>query len=389
MSKFFSEEYIEKFIPTNKAERTQMEVFFDFISNQIFKNDPFNIEDLAYLNNSDLLESLKYYIRYNKVTAKGTAKAYIGNLRKFFSNLENDYKIYNDVFVNGNFLPSFMNEAEIIISYLNDKEDSNTASDKECIEFEQIIKKSQKNYSYETAVLEIEQYIKNGFTGTIEQFGLILSICAAQFVIEYGFANRTIINIKNDDIDIEKGVVKRGIYELPIPNAIKSNLIEYLRIRTYLLDRIGINQDKLFIKYDGSAIDGSGATDKLFGGVICENESKASAPFAKRCIGRMIDAGLNYQLIHELTGYSKTIYDNACDFANKSNMINTQNKITEFILPKESESVRKIGYMDCPICGKKDIKAISDEFVLIKKSDNLLYIACKECGEKEKRKRSQ
>lgn len=143
----------------------------------------------------------------------------------------------------------------------------------------------------------------------------------------------------------------------------------------------------LSIKYNGNSIDGTGATDKLFGGVIGENKSKASAPFAKRCIGRMIDAGLNYKLIYELTGYKDTIYDNACDFANKNNIINTQNKITEFILPKKSDSVRKIGYMDCPLCGKKAIKAISDEFVLIKKPDGLLYIACKECGEKEKRKR--
>ena len=71
MDKFVPKEYIEKFIPTNRSEKTQMEVFFEFISAQIFNNEEYTVEDFVYLNNDDLLESLKYYIKCNKVTAKG------------------------------------------------------------------------------------------------------------------------------------------------------------------------------------------------------------------------------------------------------------------------------------------------------------------------------
>lgn len=388
MDKFIPEDYIERFIPTNKAEKTQMEVFFEFISTQIFDDKEYTIEDFVYLNNDDLLESLKYYIKRNKVTAKGTAKAYVVNLKNFFVNLENHYKINSDIFVNGNLLPSFIAESDKIISLLNDKEDNNMATNEECDNLVQKIKVAEQKYSYAAAVSEIDEYVESGYSGQLDKFRVILSICATQMVLEYGLANRTIIDIKMDDIDLENGIFKRSIYALPIPDAVKSNLNEYVRIRNYLLSKLEITQDKLFIKYDGNPIDAASAADRLFTGVMGENSSKASAPFAKRCIERMIDAGLNAQLICELTGYQSTVYKNACNFVNVNNLDNIQNKINEFITPTRSRSVRKIGYMDCPMCGKKSIKATSDEFVLIKKlGDDSLYLACKECGEREKGRR--
>lgn len=388
MDKFVPKEYIEKFIPTNRSEKTQMEVFFEFISAQIFNNEEYTVEDFVYLNNDDLLESLKYYIKRNKVTSKGTANAYLGYLGNFFDKLEGYYKVNSDIFVNGKFLQSLLDEADKIISLLNDKEDTNIATNEEYDNLVQKIKEAEHKYSFETAMSEIEKYVENGCSGKLEKFRLILSVCATQMLLEYGFANRTIIEIRTSDIDLENGVIKRGIYELPIPNSIKSNLKEYNKIRNYLLSKLDTTQDKLFIKYDGNAINGTEAADKLFGGVMGEDSSKASAPFAKRCIERMIDAGLNSQLIRELTGYSNDVYKNACDYVNENNVNNIQNKINEFIIPTQSRRVRKIGYVDCPMCGKKSIKATSDEFVLIRKlGDDSLYLACKECGEREKRKK--
>lgn len=390
MDKFVPKEYIEKFIPTNRSEKTQMEVFFEFISAQIFNNEEYTVEDFVYLNNDDLLESLKYYIKCNKVTAKGTAKAYLGYLKNFFVNLEGYYKVNSDIFVNGNFLQALWDEADKIISLLNDKEETNTniATNEEYDNLVQKIKEAEHKYSFETAMTEIDKYVENGCLGKLEKFRLILSVCATQMLLEYGFANRTIIEIRISDIDLEKGVIKREIYELPIPNSIKNNLNEFIKIRNYLLFKLETTQDKLFIKYDGNSISLAEAADKLFSGVMGDKSSKASKPFAKRCIERMIDAGLNSQVIRELTGYSNDVYQNACDFVNENNVNNIQNKINEFITPTQSKSVRKIGYVDCPMCGKKSIKATSDEFVLIRKpGDNSLYLACKECGEREKRKK--
>mgnify|MGYP003289213868 CR=1 FL=1 len=390
MDKFVPKEYIEKFIQTNKSEKTQMEVFFEFISAQIFNNEEYTVEDFVYLNKNDLLESLKYYIKRNKVTAKGTAKAYLGYLGNFFKNLASYYQVDSDIFVNGNFSQSLWDEADEIISLLNDKEETNTniATNEEYDNLVQKIKEAEQKYSFETAMSEIDKYVENGCSGKLEKFRLILSVCATQMLLEYGFANRTIIELKISNIDLESGIVKRGIYELPIPNSIKSNLKKYIKIRNYLLYKLEIMQDKLFIKYDGNAINGSEAADKLFGGVMGEDSSKASKPFARRCIQRMIDAGLNSKLIRELTGYKNDVYEKSCDYINENNVNNIQNKINEFIIPTQSRGVRKIGYVDCPMCGKKSIKAVANEFVLIRKpGDDFLYLACKECGEREKRKK--
>ena len=206
MDKFVPKEYIEKFIPTNRSEKTHMEVFFEFISAQIFNNEEYTVEDFVYLNNDDLLESLKYYIKCNKVTAKGTAKAYLGYLKNFFVNLDGYYKVNSDIFVNGNFLQTLWDEADTIISLLNDKEETNTniATNEEHDILVQKIKEAEHKYSFETAMSEIEKYVENGYSGKLENFRLILSVCATQMLLEYGFANRTIIEIRTSDIDFTK-----------------------------------------------------------------------------------------------------------------------------------------------------------------------------------------
>lgn len=383
MNKFLPEEYIKEFIPTNKAEKTQMEIFFDFISNYIFKGEEYSVEDFVYLNNNDLLESLKYYIKINKVTARGTASAYVGYLKNFFINL----KIDSDIFVNGDFLPEFWENEKKIISLLNEKEDKNIATDEEFKQLEQKINESEAKYSSKTAMIEVDKYFENGCTGRIDSFNLIRSICATQMILEYGFANRTIIEIQIDDIDFEKKIIKRGIYELPIPNQIINNLKEYVFIRHYLLSKLEVSQRNLFVKYDGNLIGTSESADMLFNKVMGEKSSKASTKYAKKCIERMVNFGLNAELIKEITGYGKDVYTKVCDFVNKNNIESIQSKITEFTIPSNDSVVRRIGYIDCPKCGKKAIKATSKELVLIKEpDDDSLYLACKECGGKAKRK---
>ena len=137
-----------------------MDVFFEFISTHLFNGEDYVVDDFAFLNETDLLESLNYYIKRNKVTAKVTAKAYIGNLRKFFAVLENQYNVHSDIFVNGDFLPSLLEKTNQIVSLLNDKENSNIASDEKYSEFLQKIEEIQSKYSYLEAIKEIDNYVK-------------------------------------------------------------------------------------------------------------------------------------------------------------------------------------------------------------------------------------
>ena len=143
-------------------------------------------------------------------------------------------------------------------------------------------------------------------------------------------------------------------------------------------------KEVLFIKCNGEEIESSSASDKLFGRVMGEESSKESSPYAYRCIERMIRAGFSLNMIREITGHSDTVYKNLCNFIESENSIHQ--KIIEFVLPRNTEKTWKKYYMNCPICGK-ELKAVSQNLVLIKKhNDEMLYLYCRECGEKEKAK---
>lgn len=80
MSEFVIDNYFEKFITTNKQEKTHIEVLLEFLKTNVFDGEAFEVEDFSLLNENDLLESLIYYIERNKITSKQTAKAYLGNV---------------------------------------------------------------------------------------------------------------------------------------------------------------------------------------------------------------------------------------------------------------------------------------------------------------------
>lgn len=396
-------DYIEKYITNNKQERTHAEVFFEFLSTQVFDNDVLDADDFSLLNENDLIRSLEYYIERNQITSKQTAGAYVGYLKKIFGNLENDYKIQNDVYVNGDFVRSFYLTVEKTTSKLNSRVNKDMATDEEYRELIEKIESAEQKYSYDTAVSEIDSqidiYIEKCEEYDLKRqinkrervpeeptilFRLIMSICATRMVVECGLRNSSIILINISDIDLDNGVIKRGKYSFPLSDDLQKDLYEYIRIRQYLLAKLEKNQEKLFIKCNGEAIESTSASDKLFGRVMGEESSKESSPYAYRCIERMIRAGFSLSVIREITGYSDTVYKNLCGFIESEQSI--QQKIVEFVLPRNAEKTWKKHYINCPICGK-EIKAVSQNLVLIKKdNDEILYLYCRECGEKEKAK---
>ena len=110
MTEFIVEEYYEKY-----QKKTYLDVFFDFLKNK-FESDKIDLEYFASVNEVDLLESLDYFILIRKVTARRTALTYIGKLKILFGDLENQYGVKNDIFVNGNFLPGFQEKVNNKVS---------------------------------------------------------------------------------------------------------------------------------------------------------------------------------------------------------------------------------------------------------------------------------
>lgn len=387
MVRFVPAQYIEKFVVSNLHEKAQMNVFFKYVSSVIFDNDDYIVEDFALLIDDELVESLEYYIQKNRVTAKQTARAYLGNLKNFFSNLEIHYNTYNDYFSNGDFKPIVYEKAEKIIETLNATVNSETASDDEYTNLAKRIEECAHQYSYDVGKHEIDRFVNNRTTDLPNMFRLIRSVCAMRMVCEYGIKNSEIIRIKQDDVDLEAGTIKRGKYTLPLPFELKKDITEYIKIRQYLLSNLEKTNERLFIKHDGESISGIDASDKLFRKVIGEGNPVESKSYAKRCIERMVKEGFSANVIKEITGYSGTIYQSVCDFVDKEGSF--QVKLNRFVLPQTSGEHKKrnskqIRYINCPIC-HTSIKATAEELVLIKyPGDATLHLACTNCGKRER-----
>ncbi len=182
MKEFILEEYYK-----NYQKKTYLDVFFDFVLDK-FDSKKIEGQYFALLNENDLLESLNYFITVRKVTAKQTASAFWGKLKKLYENLEKYYGITNDFYVNGNFLPELEERARNRYSVLNDTIDKSIATDDQYDILVNEIKEFDQKYSYEEAVEGIEKYLQenNLKSEELRMFRLICSICATQMVLEYG-----------------------------------------------------------------------------------------------------------------------------------------------------------------------------------------------------------
>ena len=204
MAEFIIEEYYEK-----HQKKTYLDVFFDFLKDK-FESDKIDDEYFTLVNEADLLESLDYFILARKVTARSTASAYIGKLRTLFKDLEKDYGITNDIFINGNFMPMFDEKVKNRISVLNETIDKNLATDEQYNAVVDAIIDFDNEYSYEKVVEGIDQYlVENSVNASLRPFRKLCSICATQLVIEYGLKNNVIRDIKLTDIDLTNNIIKR------------------------------------------------------------------------------------------------------------------------------------------------------------------------------------
>ena len=358
-------------------------MFFKFLQDK-FESEIIDIENFALVNETDLLESLEYFIVTRKVTARRTASTYMGRIKILYDNLEKYYGIANDIYVNGNLLPEFEEVVKNRISMLNETIDKSVASDEQYDDLVNEITEFEQKYSYEEAVEGVDKYLieNNVKSDALRMFRMICSICATQMVIEYGLKNNVVRDIKIEDIDLEEGTITRDKYILPLSAMLKRNLDRYLRIRDDVLLKTKKSQDWLFVNFNGESFHKEDFAANLFYilGVLNKGAVETD-PFARRCLIEMIEKGFNANLISEITGYKDTVYKKVCTMVN-ANKEQIQRKLANFVNEADNHKIKveKKGYINCPMCGKS-VKAVSDELVLIKKKDDsTLYLACKKCG---------
>lgn len=399
MTFFDREKYNKKFLKNPLSqEKKQVDFYFDFLL-QMFESDELDEDYFGLINCDDLLESLKNYIRVSKITARGTASSYIGNIRKLYENLETYYGIKNeDIYVNKNFVTYITEKSKVIYATLNKTTDKETATDEEYENLLSNIKEEENKYSYNAAVEGFKKYVyvdnRNKLSDGPDSFRLIRAVCASRFVYEFGIKNKEIVKMKVSDVNLEQGIITRGRYKLRLSEEFKKSLIEYIKIRRYWLLNLEKESAFLFISRNGDEMSINQASNKLFGSIISKSNKKRSKStdyFARKCLTRMINQGFNSLFIEEITGYKKNTYEKLCESINEDKEY-TENKLLDFtkvdrnskIETKNKSSVRiwKKGFIYCPECGR-ELKAVADELVLLKKeNDEKLYLCCKICGGK-------
>lgn len=389
MSNFILEEFYKKY-----GKHTHTEIFMEYIKETF---DASIIEDIHFslLDENDFISSLKYYIADRQVTAKTTASAFWGNLKKLYETLNKDYNITNDCFVNGNFLPSLETTAKTVCSVLNDTVDKDVVIDEDFNKLVEKINDFNNSYSYDIVINGLDDYWENNNFKSegLTIFRNLYSICAIQFVIEYGLKNNIVRDIKIDDLDIENATFNRNGYILPIPSKLLLNLKRYINVRSYIISKSNVAQDFLFINFDGLPFTSQAYSAKLFS-VLKDlfNNIKAES-FARKTLIEMVKKGFSAELIAQLTDYKGTSYTQVCNIVN-SNQEYLQHQIENFVTDRQNKKSQitrnkkltpkihaaKSNHIICPFC-KREVKAVSSELVLVKfTGDDTLYLACNTCG---------
>lgn len=389
MEKFILQEYFDKF-ELNEQNRMYTVFFVQYISQEMFNGKDFCAEDFSFLTTDVLINSMTRYMKEKKATARKTAEQYIGCLIQFFKNLEDHYQVKSDIYVNGNFIPKVRDEILVAWSFYTEESscDSEIASDEMYNAVDQKINELEKDYCFEIAVEEFNDYLISKSLNKLSKFAIIRSICATRLVLDFGFTNKIISNIQFDDVDTENGTIRRGRYVLKLSDRLKNYFIEYFRIRRHILQSLQQSSTILFIDHNGKQISNTQVGGKLLSKTISAviSGKNGSQPFALRVIRQLVIDGFNAETIEEITGYPSGTYLKICKIVNNNYSTQIQSKLLEVPKPSCGKfETRNSEYICCPLCGKK-VHTASREFVLIKYlEDSNLYLRCKQCGEKAKR----
>jgi hypothetical protein len=378
----------------SKDTNTKRKVFFEFLYELFGLSKDcgeFDNENFILLNEDDLMDSLRYYISKNSVTAQGTAKNYITYIEQFFVMLSDEYNIKNEIFINKDLYNKFIARTKEITSKLKTTENKGSASDKQYEELNNGIDDFLKNISEHDIYDEINKLYEREMKHA-KNYHRFVSVIPIKLIMKFALSNLTVISLEINALDMENHIldIKDGI-KLPLDEELIQLFEVYLRIRKYVLN-LSHKQDenKLFVKYNGeSYITSNDNKDySSFFMIMSDYINTQSADlFATRTILNMLDKGLDIYTISKVVG----IPDKKCmklqENSNKDDDINIklQSYFTNALLPVEKKVVKKKGYFDCPFCGKS-VKAISDDWVLVQfENGDTKYLACKECrGQNEK-----
>ncbi len=159
--------------------------FFEYIYVKpgLKEEETFLKEYFEIINENDLIESLKYYIVRNHVTAQITADNYISFITTFYEEIYEKYGIVNDIFLNLEMKKTLLRRTREITTSLRKTESKDIATDEQYETLRDGLKDAMSHFRYSEICQEIVEY-KNKSIRNIKNYYRLLSTITVNIVFE-------------------------------------------------------------------------------------------------------------------------------------------------------------------------------------------------------------
>lgn len=370
----------------NREISPKLRCFFEYLDTIFYDTEKFNIEDFELLNEDDFIKALRFYI--DKASpARQTAQGYVRDVRSFFEMLYEDYGIRNSVFYDHETSVKFDKMKAAVISELREQENKECISDDELEKLNMDIERFLKTPNLVNLIIK---EIESNYSDAKKQprhFCRFASIIPIKLAMKYGLSNRTLVDLKIQDLDLgNKTLCVRG-FSLPLTNEIIELMEMYNRMRRIIVDLSESDLDYLFLKIDGKSFvsERSGVPDYgtfFFFMEKCINTTACKRLCYKRVV-ELVGKGADVKTLSKLVDITPDKIRSLCNIDNERAKDALISVIMEQHVDAFEQEVVPKGSMKCVYCGKVH-NAASSNWVLIQTTDSeQKYLACKECRGKD------
>lgn len=375
MGKVDGNEYIERYIEDlkNINDKRKARFFLTCLKEDMGGEVLDDLTIFSTVGKEYLLECFERYV--NESPSKQAAGDYRRTILNICKKICEDFGLENDFLKSAIEIRDFDETVKEWIDLLEEPRS------RECMSFE-----DYESLDSEIRCLFEHEDLENQVIKSIEirnykpnYYGRLVSAIALKLIQKYGLDNKTISNLKIDDLKLAEGVILASGFELPINGELLSYIELYLKFRNLVVSKEKSVTDFLFIKKNATPyLDKNGRPDcgRLFLLMDSALHHTTTTSLRYRTIINLVSKGANINLLSQLTGVTSGTIVEICpdDKKNLEKLIGGTSTVNSW----GKKSVIK-GYIRCPFCGNyKD--AGSENWILIQvNGEDRKYIACREC----------
>lgn len=288
----------QEFLIQAQGYQKDLLVFWEFLKSKNINDESWQCF-LGGANTELIIESLKYYIRENKVNSISTGNRFISVLVEFFQFIIDKEIIQNKELYEEMNSPIYSTRSfrarinSWISQNLKDKESTVGFTQSEIV---RLINDCNE-------ILNMRMINDEAFDKKIVP-ALILKL-----IILTGVKYKVIRNLSLNELNLRYGIIKINRFIIHLPNSLIDQFEFYVSIRSEKTV-----SDYLFIKSTGEQLpDKTGNTAYFLGSLTTRTDITGIIKFA---IIEMIKKGVGESIIKEFTGVGKTIFEDCLDIMN-------------------------------------------------------------------------